>query len=145
MDSNEGANIKIYKPRYFPERTTNVRKKTITLSEGRKQRSDKKNDVKIPLTQEQRIMIRELAEKANMSPTSFCGYLLKKGLVRRITFPEPKLPYPSGSSLSFPAKLEMDFYLQLKSWAIKWDCSIKKAAYRILVLMLALEKEEGAQ
>jgi hypothetical protein len=105
----------------------------------RKTRSDKKYDVKIPLTLDQRRMIRLQAAKKEIYPTHLCTHLIKKGLERGIPFPE--IPYPSSSDRSYPAKLESGFIDQLTEWTIEWDCSRKQAAHRILIGMLKAEGE----
>lgn len=105
----------------------------------RKTRSDKKTDIKVPLTKEQRVLIRFKAKQAHMYPTNFCSYIVRKGLVRDIPFPEAKVDYPSGSSISFHVRLEDEYVMKLDQWAIRWDCSRKRAAYRILVGLIDLE------
>jgi hypothetical protein len=103
----------------------------------RKIRSDKKYSVKIPLTTEQRQMVRKISARKGMYPTNLCSELVKKGLERGIPFSE--IPYPSSSEKSFPAKIEKDYMDKLVEWTIKWDCSRKQAAHRILLGMLLSE------
>ena len=105
----------------------------------RKPRSDKKTDIKIPLTKEQRIIVRRMARQYNMDPTPFTEYLVKKGLARGIPFGKPREAYPSGSQLSFHARLEANFLEKLDNWRIEWDCSRREAAYRILMGMINAE------
>jgi hypothetical protein len=121
--------------------STNVRENNNSeVKKQRKTRSDKKDDIKIPLTIEQRILVRKFANKNEMAPTPYTGHILKKGLSRGIPFPEPAVPYPSKSTISFHAKLEVHFLNKLDEWAILWDCSRRKAAYRILMGMLKVEE-----
>lgn len=105
----------------------------------RKKRCDKKYSVKIPLTTEQRQLVRKRSARKNMYPTNLCSELVKKGLDRGIPFSE--IPYPSNSEKSFPAKIEKDYMDKLVEWTIKWDCSRKQAAHRILIAMLLAEGE----
>ncbi|MFD5853899.1 hypothetical protein ACFWGC_27675 [Cytobacillus pseudoceanisediminis] len=107
----------------------------------RKVRSDKKFDIKVPLTEKQRILIRRLAKSNDMYPTHYCEYLVKKGLSRKVPVPKEKSEYPSSSPLSFHVRLEERFLEKLDEFCIQWDCSRKKAAYRILMGMINAEGE----
>ncbi|WP_347552964.1 hypothetical protein ABFG93_22190 (plasmid) [Pseudalkalibacillus hwajinpoensis] len=120
-----------------PVRTTNVRKKPITKNEGRKVRRDKKHDIKIPLTLDQRKMIKALARQAGEYPTNYLSQKMKTELPRAEFFPEPTVPYPSKSKLSYPVKLEQDYFKQLQDLSIEWDCSLRRAAYRIISAILS--------
>lgn len=122
------------------ELNKNVRKLgTKKGNSPRKTRSDKKTDIKIPLISEQRVRIRKYSMNSKMAATNYCSYLVKKGLDRAIPFPIPIVNYPSGSDLSFHVKLEESYIALLDDLCVEWDCSRKKAAYRILVTMLDAE------
>lgn len=111
-----------------------------TVSEtARKKRSDKKYSVKIPLTTEQRQLVRKISARRDMYPTNLCSELVRKGLERGVPFNE--ILYPSSSEKSFPAKIEKVYMDKLVEWTIKWDCSRKQAAHRILIGMLLAEGE----
>jgi hypothetical protein len=117
--------------------TPNVRNSVQKISsQPRKTRCDKKTDVKIPLTLEQRKEIRRRSIKAETVPTYYCSLLVKKGIERSISFPSPDTEYPSASALSFHIKLEKPFIEKLDQWCVEWDCSRKRAAYRILIGMI---------
>lgn len=105
----------------------------------RKKRSDKKYSVKIPLTIQQRQLVRKISARKDIYPTNLCSELVKKGLDRGIPFNE--ISYPSSSEKSFPAKIEKEYMDKLIEWTIKWDCSRKQAAHRILIAMLVAEGE----
>lgn len=113
-----------------------VRKKPITKMEGRKERSDKKKDVKIPFNPQERRLLKILAKKMGLDPTPYCSILVKKGLQEFKDF--PIRPYdPKGQP--YPAKLEKVYHDQLFEMKVRWDCSLKEAAYRILAFMLEEE------
>ncbi|MGG3641466.1 hypothetical protein ABES38_08810 [Bacillus gobiensis] len=115
---------------------SNVRKKPITKAQGRKERYDKKKDVKIPFTANERRLIKVLAKREGLDPTPYCAYLVKKGLKEKHDFPE--IFYnPKGKP--YPAKLEGYYYDLLFDYKINWDCSLKESAYRIISFMLRLE------
>jgi hypothetical protein len=113
-----------------------VRKKPITKKEGRKERIDKKKDVKIPFNQQERKLLKIMAKRRGLDPTPYCSLLVKKGLQEFQDF--PKRPYnPKGQP--YPAKLEKVYHDQLFEMKVSWDCSLKEAAYRILAFMLEEE------
>ncbi|MDX8367815.1 hypothetical protein [Cytobacillus sp. IB215665] len=116
--------------------TNNVRKKPITKVEGRKERIDKKKDVKIPFSQQERQLIKTLAKRKGMDPTNFCTALIKRGLKGNYPFSEIKYD-PKGKP--YPVKLERYFHDLLFDYTISWDCSLREAAYRIVSFMLMEE------
>lgn len=117
--------------------TSNVRKQPITKVEGRKERCDKKKDVKIPFTEDERKLIKELSRKRNLDPTPYCSLLLKKGLKEKRFYPH--CPYdPKGKP--YPAKLEQHYHDLLFTFKVEWDCSLKESAYRIISYMLKEER-----
>lgn len=111
---------------------------------ARKVRSDKKWDIKIPLTLEQRRIIKRLAQAEGMYPTNYCTYVVKKGLTRGLFFPAEEQCYPADSDLCYPVKLEERFLTQLDEWVIKYDYrSRRQAAYRILWGIIRAEGAGG--
>lgn len=136
MDSLNPMFQKKKPTRPYPIRTTNVRKKPITKEEGRKVRKDKKHDIKIPLTLEQRKIIKALSHQAGEYPTNFLTQKMKLELPRAEFILEPVIPYPSNSKLSYPVKLEQTYFKQLQDLSIEWDCSLRRAAYRIISSLL---------
>lgn len=117
----------------------NVRKKTITKSEGRRERCDKKRDVKIPFNEKERRLIKYLSRKRGMLPSPYCTYLMKKALNSNHNYFET--PYdPKGKP--YPAKLEKYYHEKLFEYTVEWDCSLKESAYRIITFMLIKEMRE---
>ncbi|MGM0877787.1 MAG: hypothetical protein ACQEWV_24370 [Bacillota bacterium] len=119
--------------------TPNVRKKPITKAEGRKERCDKRKDVKIPFNQSERKLIKELAKKRGLDPTPYCTFLLIKALKTNYHFPECSYD-PKGQP--YPAKLDQHFHDLLFNYKVEWDCSLKESAYRIVSFMLSIESRE---
>lgn len=111
----------------------NIRKKTITKKEGRKERCDRKKDVKIPFNEDERKLIKHLARQNNLDPTPYCTLLIKKALKGNYVFPEC-LYNPKGKP--YPAKLESYYFDLLFDYKIEWDCSLKESAYRIISFMI---------
>lgn len=137
MDSLNPMFQKTKSSRPVPVRPPNVRKKPVTKKEGRKVRSDKKHDIKIPLTLEQRKLIKALARQSGEYPTNYLSKVMKAELPRASYIPEPSVPYPSASKLSYPIKLEQMYFKQLQDVSIEWDCSLRRAAYRIISSLLS--------
>ncbi|MGP0689642.1 hypothetical protein ACW5UC_24155 [Priestia aryabhattai] len=114
----------------------NIRKKPVTKAEGRKERCDKKKDVKVPFSLSERQLIKQLAKNKGTDPTPYCTQLIKKAMKEKYIFPEV-IYDPKGKP--YPVKLEGYFHDQLFEYKILWDCSLKEAAYRILSFMLHME------
>ncbi|UQZ75246.1 hypothetical protein C2I17_12270 [Niallia circulans] len=55
------------RPKEIPSIKENVQKRSITKEEGRQTRSDKKKDVKIPLSEEERQMVKRVARRKGWS------------------------------------------------------------------------------
>lgn len=115
---------------------TKVRKKPITKEDGRKTRCDKKKDVKVPFSAEERELIKRISHKKGLDPTPYCTQLIKKALRGKHQFSEVAYD-PKGKP--YPVKLEEYFHEQLFEYTVLWDCSLREAAYRILSFMLDLE------
>ncbi|WP_235998336.1 hypothetical protein [Heyndrickxia sporothermodurans] len=85
-------------------------------------------------------MIKTLAKKRGLEPTPYCTYLLKKALKGNYHFPECSYD-PKGQP--YPAKLEEHYHdLLFNNYKVQWDCSLKKAAYRMVSYMLTIESRE---
>ncbi|MED4456156.1 hypothetical protein [Metabacillus fastidiosus] len=119
--------------------TSNVRKKPITKEEGRKERCDKLKHVKIPFNEKERMLIKQLAKKRGLDPTPYIGFLLMKALKRNYDFPECVYK-PQGQP--YPAKISIYYHDLLFDYKVKWDCSLKESAYRIVSFMLEKERRE---
>lgn len=119
--------------------TPDIKKRAKTKEEGRKERCDRKKDVKIPFTEEERILVKKLARKRNLEPTPYCSFLVKQALTKKYVFPICEYN-PKGKP--YPAKLESYYHDLLFDYTLQWDCSFKEAAYRIIRFMLDLESRQ---
>ncbi|GLI90648.1 hypothetical protein ACTHP5_20355 [Bacillus subtilis] len=120
-------------------KTKTEEKTTVRAEDNRKTRSDKKRDVKIPFSEDERQVIKRLSQKNSSTPTSYLGKLLSQALKMKIDYPEVEYN-PKGKP--YPAKLtssDMDLLFEYK---VMWDCSYKQAAYRIINCCLQYEKGE---
>lgn len=111
----------------------NARKKPITKAEGREERCDKKKDIKIPFSENERKLIKRLAKMDRMTPTSFCTSLIKKVLTTNNNYP---IVHYDPKGKPYPVKLEKYYHDKIFDYTVEWDCSLKEAAYRIISLVL---------
>lgn len=111
-----------------------VQQKPNKTTRTRKKRSDAKVDVKIPLTTTERQQIRLLAKKNNQSTTECATNLILLYISRKWDFKE--IEYSSADKKFVHAKFKQSDYDELFSYAVKWDFSVREAAYRILATAL---------
>ncbi|MCM3715427.1 hypothetical protein M3202_15250 [Alkalihalobacillus oceani] len=123
---------KVYRPKFIPE-NPNVRNST----KQRRIRSDKKTDIKVPLSHDLRKILNRQAREKNMYATHYASSLVEEGLRCFVTFPHETY---ISSEKCVHVKLA-DYYMD-KIFIMKneMDVSYKETAYRILVFML-LQKE----
>ncbi|MEQ2529205.1 hypothetical protein WMO40_21250 [Bacillaceae bacterium CLA-AA-H227] len=117
--------------------TSNKQSKPNAEPVQRKKRSDAKNDVKIPLSLEQRQILKQLAKRHRMSATTYCSELLGLFLRRRTDF--RLVEYSPTNKKSVHAKLNTSDYDILFEYSIKWDCSLRQAAHRIITTAINIE------
>jgi hypothetical protein len=108
----------------------------------RGERSDKKKDIKFPVTPAQRETLRRLAmnmRKENRDPsrkyeTISNTEVLKKALEQHRVFPEryPPLLYNDTGQYMHAEPLLRD-HEQIEELAIKWNLSIRKTVYRLIM------------
>lgn len=113
--------------------TDNVRKT------ARKPRSDKKHDIRIPVSPETKKTIRLLAQNS-ISVTQYCTGLITEAIDRQYDF--PSVQYVNYDEVVH-AKVTKEQYDQLYSLMLKWNFrSIRQTAQRILLGMIMLEEGE---
>lgn len=108
---------------------------TITNQQPRKTRSDKKKDVKIPVTEIQRQLIRTSAFHNNLTTTQYMSKLITEHL--RIDYISEIHAYEYKDTKKYiHAKLEQETHSKLVQLAIEWGVSQRAAATRILCFAL---------
>lgn len=132
----ESLNPMFQKKRVGQLKSVNVRK-SEPKDVNRKIRSDKKFDVKVPMEVEDRVYLRKLARSSMMYPTHYSSELVRKGLYLDMEF--GYYSYPSSSPVSFHVKLIKSDFERLKTLSIEWDCSLRRAAHRVLKTMMDIE------
>ena len=107
-------------------------------SRPRKERSDKKKDIKVPLTEEQKRMVRWGAYQREMTATSFSTTLVEKALSRPYLKELTEIPYEDTYDYVH-VKLSKTNYEVVVKLSILWNVSIRKGVHRILLFMLGDE------
>ncbi|PHA49422.1 hypothetical protein [Bacillus pseudomycoides] len=118
-------------PMFEPSRKST----TITNLQPRKTRSDKKKDVKIPVNEIQRQLIRTSAFKEGITTTQYMSKLITEYL--RIDYISEIHAYEYKDTKKYiHAKLEQETHSKLVQLAIEWGVSQRAAATRILCFAL---------
>ncbi|EJR51791.1 hypothetical protein IIO_06201 [Bacillus cereus VD115] len=108
---------------------------TITNLQPRKTRSDKKKDVKIPVNEIQRQLIRSSAFQEGITTTQYMSKLITEHL--RIDYINEIHAYEYKDTKKYiHAKLEQETHSKLVQLAIEWGVSQRAAATRILCFAL---------
>ncbi|HFJ9381171.1 TPA: hypothetical protein ACGW65_005698 [Bacillus paranthracis] len=108
---------------------------TITNLQPRKTRSDKKKDIKIPVNEIQRQLIRSSAFKGGITTTQYMSKLLTEYLT--IDYISEIHAYEYKDTKKYiHAKLEQGAHSKLVQLAIEWGVSQRAAATRILCFAL---------
>jgi hypothetical protein len=123
------------------ENTSKDQQKQLSnkMERVRKVRSDKKSDIKAPITMEQKQKLKILARQESLktgsrvSITQMASLLVQEGLFEYETFPESEYD-PSWNTVH--VKLTKFYCDQLFNFELEWDVSKKAVAARILSYML---------
>ncbi|MGK8430579.1 hypothetical protein [Bacillus cereus] len=108
---------------------------TITNLQPRKTRSDKKRDIKIPVNEIQRQLIRSSAFKEGITTTQYMSKLITEHL--KIDYISEIHAYKYKDTKKYiHAKLEQGAHSKLVQLAIEWGVSQRAAATRILCFAL---------
>ncbi|HHB3507862.1 TPA: hypothetical protein ACORDH_004996 [Bacillus cereus] len=108
---------------------------TITNQQPRKIRSDKKKDVKIPVNEIQRQLIRSSSFQDGITTTQYMSKIITEHL--RIDYISEIHAYEYKDTKKYiHAKLEQEIHSKLVRLAIEWGISQRAAATRILCFAL---------
>ncbi|GAE27116.1 hypothetical protein JCM9140_3232 [Halalkalibacter wakoensis JCM 9140] len=114
----------------------NQKKKDVS----RRTRSDKKRDIKIPVTKDEKEFIIRASIERRETETEYCTKVLKTALSRHSEFYEVEY-----QNLKDTVHVKVDVFLeeQIAYYAALWGCrSIRKVAHRIFMQELRLERGE---
>lgn len=113
-----------------------VIKRTSSYEKGsRKKRNDSKRDIKVRVSSVEKTELKIRALSISPSITSYTSTLVEEGLSRGYINFLPELDYPN-ERLYVHVKLSKEHYDKLVVLAAEWDCSIRRAAHRILISLL---------
>lgn len=127
----EGSSMSNVNPMFNPSKKST----TITNIQPRKIRSDKKKDVKIPVNEIQRQLIRSSAFQQSITTTQYMSKLITEHL--RIDYISEIHAYEYKDTKKYiHAKLEQETHYKLVQLAIEWGVSQRAAATRILCFAL---------
>lgn len=107
----------------------NADKKPLRIQRKRKTRSDKKADIRVPISAEDRAFILYNARSKRQSMTAFCTDIVRTQLQQTHYF--YSWPYEQ-SDHNVHIKADADIFQQIVQLSADWDCSLRAAAYRIL-------------
>ncbi|MFD2512115.1 hypothetical protein ACFSUR_28760 [Halalkalibacter alkalisediminis] len=114
----------------------NKQKKDVS----RRTRSDKKRDIKIPVTKEEKLFIIRASIERKESETDYCTQLLQSSLSRNREFEE--VEYVNHKE-TVHVKVNAFLEEQITYYAALWGCrSIRKVTHRIFMQSLRLERGE---
>lgn len=118
--------------------------KTIVLSTDRKRkkRMDSKTDVKVAVSLDQKKALRILGFCEKLSITQYASKLVKEGISKEYIQFATRTHYSKDYEFVH-VKLEQPYYEELVRLSIDWNCSVRKAAHRVLINML--KEQRGIQ
>lgn len=120
----------MFEPREHRKQST-----TIANQQPRKTRSDKKKDIKIPVNEIQRQLIRTSAFQQGITTTQYMSKLLTEHL--KIDYISEIHAYEYKDTKKYiHAKLGQETHSKLVQLAIEWGVSQRAAATRILCFAL---------
>lgn len=127
----EGSSMSNVNPMFEPRKQST----TITNQQPRKIRSDKKKDVKIPVNEIQRQLIRSSSFQDGITTTQYMSKIITEHL--RIDYISEIHAYEYKDTKKYiHAKLEQEIHSKLVRLAIEWGISQRAAATRILCFAL---------
>ena len=95
----------------------------------RKQRSDKKVDIRVPVTDSDREFILWSSRSRRESMTKFCTEVVQNYIANGFDFKEH--PYVK-TDFEVHVKADETLYKKIVDYSVKWNCSIREATHRIL-------------
>lgn len=94
-----------------------------------KVRADKKVDIRVPITDEDREFVLWNSRVNKESMTAFCTNLVRRQIQTKREFN----PHPyAQTDFIVHIKAEKELYEDIVDYSVQWSCSIREAAHRIL-------------
>lgn len=116
---------------------------STSTKKDRKKRSDAKKDIKVPVSPSEKKILRVMSYHQTGTPsiTQLASSLVKTGLELSYIKFAPSANYPKEKEF-IHVKLTQEEFKVLLELSVEWNCSLRKAAHRILLTLL--QEEKGA-
>ncbi|MDC3424238.1 hypothetical protein NC797_06915 [Aquibacillus sp. 3ASR75-11] len=105
----------------------------------RKERSDKKKDIKVPVSLGEKKQLKLLGYSQKLSSTQFASVLVEDSISRPYIEFLMAEEYPE-EKYYVHVKLSKEKHREVVRLSAEWDCSIRQATHRILVNVLRQER-----
>lgn len=114
------------------------------VSKARKVRSDKKHDIKIPISAYNKKLVLLFARRKDMSVTHYCTGLVGEALNFNFDYDDTDYKH---TDITVHIKPDKQLYSLIIDKSVDWCCSIRKASHRIFHEALLMEgiNNEGIQ
>ena len=114
------------------------------INKVRKVRSDKKHDIKIPISAYNKKIILLFARRKDLSVTQYCSEIVAEALGYNFDFDNVEYKHTDTTVHVKPDKL---IYNLIIDKSVDWSCSVRRATHRVLHHALQMEgiNNEGIQ
>ncbi|MCT8138668.1 hypothetical protein H1D32_13490 [Anaerobacillus sp. CMMVII] len=124
----------------FSPRAAEPQKEKLKISKPRKKRSDKKHDIKIPVSKLDKQKVLLYSRLSGLSEKKYCTGLIKKAF--ELNYELPEIDYQT-SNLMVHINPDKELYSLIVNKSVDWCYeSIRMAAYRIFMEALRIESGE---
>ncbi|WNF36383.1 hypothetical protein RJD24_18470 [Bacillaceae bacterium IKA-2] len=106
------------------------------VSKVRKVRSDKKHDIKIPISAYNKKLVLLFARRKDLSVTQYCTELVAEALGYNFDFEEVEYKH---TDTTVHIKPDKELYNLIINKSVDWSCSIRRASHRVLHHALQME------
>lgn len=124
----------------FNEKPIKKESSASKISKPRERRSDKKHDIKIPISAYNKKLVLFFARRKGLSVTHYCTNLVSEALWHHYDFEDVKYKH---SVVTVHIKADRELYLMVVDKSVEWCCSLRKAGHRILNDALRMEVENN--
>jgi hypothetical protein len=107
----------------------NEQRRQRKTKNNRKQRSDKKVDIRVPISDGDRDFVLYNARSRRESMTKFCTDVIRIQIANNKEFHAH--PYVK-SDFIVHVKADEELYRNIVNYSLEWNCSIRETTYRIL-------------
>lgn len=109
--------------------TLRKKRRHSNSSDHRKTRSDKKIDIRVPVSERNREFILWNARSKRQSMTRYATDIVRDSINRNLHFVECEYV---KHDFEVHVKAEQELYQHIVNYSVDWNCSIREATFRIL-------------